>query len=250
MPSALRLGWTYTPLLLLALLWEGISRGGLVSAYALPPFSNVLAAWWALLVDPTFYPHVFASLGRASAGLVIALVVGIGLGVTLAWSRLANALLGPIVQLFYPLPKSALIPLTIIWFGIGDESKVFLIFLGCLLPITTATFNGVRGVDRNLLWSASSLGASRWALIRDVAFMGAVPDMLAGLRTALAMAFVLLVSSELLISNEGLGFLIRSYGDGSQYPEMFACSMTVMAIGFTADRLFQRIAAHLLRWRA
>ncbi len=249
MASALRPVWLYTPLLLLALLWEGISRAGVVSAYALPPLTNVLAAWWSLLVDPSFWPHVFASLGRGAAGLAIALVVGVVLGVSLAWSRAVNMLLGPVVQMFYPLPKSALIPLTIIWFGIGDESKIFLIFLGCLLPIATATYNGVRGVDRNLLWSAASLGAGRWSLIRDVAFMGAVPDILAGLRTALAMTFVLLVSSELLISNEGLGFLIRSYGDGSQYPQMFACSMTVMAMGFAADQAFRRLAAWLLRWR-
>ncbi|MGX9963510.1 ABC transporter permease [Roseomonas sp. F4] len=249
MGSIARTAWTYTPLLLLGLLWEGISRAGVVSAYALPPLTTVLAAWWALLVDPTFYPHVLASLNRSISGLALALVLGVALGVSLAWWRGVNAVLGPIVQMFYPLPKSALIPLTIIWFGIGDRSKIFLISLGCLLPIATATFNGVRGIDRNLIWSAASLGAGRWAMIRDVAFMGAVPDILAGLRTAIALSFVLLVSSELLISNEGLGFLIRTYGDGSQYPQMFACSMTVMAIGFAADQGFRRISAHLLRWR-
>jgi ABC-type nitrate/sulfonate/bicarbonate transport system permease component len=249
MPSALRPVVTYLPLLLLALLWEGISRSGVVSAYALPPLSGVLVAWWELLTDGSFYTHVFASLGRGAAGLALALVLGVALGVSLAWWRWLNALLGPVVQMFYPLPKSALIPLTIIWFGIGDASKVFLIFLGCLLPIATATFNGVRGVDRNLFWSAASLGAGRWSLLRDVAFMGAVPDLLAGLRTALALSFVLLVSSELLISNEGLGFLIRTYGDGSQYPQMFASSMTVMAIGFAADQGFRRLSAWLLRWR-
>jgi ABC-type nitrate/sulfonate/bicarbonate transport system permease component len=249
MTEALRRAWAWAPLLMLGLAWEGVSHAGIVSAYALPPLSSVLSAWWALLIDPTFWPHVLASLSRSVSGLGLALVFGIALGVALAWWRWVDALLGPVVQLFYPLPKSALIPLTIIWFGIGDRSKVFLIFLGCLLPIATATYNGVRGVDRNLLWSASSLGAGRWSVILDVGVMGAVPDMLAGIRTALALSFVLLVSSELLISNEGLGFLIRSYGDGSQYPQMFACSLTVMAMGFMADQGFRRLAAHLLRWR-
>ncbi|MCC7275963.1 MAG: ABC transporter permease subunit, partial [Alphaproteobacteria bacterium] len=122
-------------------------------------------------------------------------------------------------------------------------------FLGCLLPIVISTYNGVRGVDRGLLWSAASLGAGRWTIMRDVAFMGAVPDILAGARAALALCFVLLISSELLISSGGLGYLIRLLGDGSQYPAMFAVILTVVALGFTADRSFQMLSRRILRWR-
>ena len=249
MPSALRKIWTYVPLLLLACAWEAISRSGMVSVYALPPLTTVLMAWWGLLNDPSFYVHVGASLWRGAVGLVLALVVGVALGTSLAWSRAVQASLGPIVQIFYPMPKAALIPLTILWFGIGDASKVFLVFLGCLLPITTSTFNGVRGVRRTLLWSAASLGASSMLQKSEIALMAAVPDLLAGFRTALALAFVLLVASELLMSNEGFGYLIRLYGDSSQYPLMFATSLTVMVLGFTADQMFQRWTARVLRWR-
>ncbi|MCC7274049.1 MAG: ABC transporter permease subunit, partial [Alphaproteobacteria bacterium] len=159
----------YAPLLILALAWEGMSRSGLISNYALPPLSRVLAAWWGLLHDPDSYGHAAVSLWRGATGLAAAAVLGVTLGTLMAWFRPVNALVGPIVQMFYPMPKSALIPLTILWFGIGHLSKIFLIFLGCLLPIVISTYNGVRGVDRGLLWSAASLGAGRWTIMRDVA---------------------------------------------------------------------------------
>lgn len=249
MPRVLRALWAYTPLLLLALTWEAIADGRLVSQYALPSLTAVLSAWWKLLFDPLYYRDVAASFARMVAGLGAAIVTGVVLGTAIAWWRWVNVTVGPVVQLFYPMPKSALIPLTIIWFGVGSLSKMFLIFLGCLLPVTIATFNGVRGVERTLIWSAQSLGAGRWELLADVAVAAAIPDILAGVRTALALAFVLLVSSELLMANDGIGYLIRTYGDGGQYARMFACVITVMLLGFCADRAFSRFSAYLLRWR-
>lgn len=241
--------WRYTPLVLLALVWEAFSRAGLVSAYALPPFSEVVLAWWKLLHTPSYYSNTGMSLWRGAVGFGSAIVCGLTLGVLMAWFRWANLLVGPIVQIFYPMPKTALIPLTILWFGIGHMSKIFLIFLGCLLPILLSTYNGVRGADRTLLWSAYSLGAGRTGVMWDVGLRSAVPDILAGVRTALALGFVLLISSELVIANEGLGYMIRLMGDGSLYPEMFAVIFTVMLLGFTADRAFLAFTRWMLRWR-
>jgi NitT/TauT family transport system permease protein len=240
----------YSPLLILAAIWQLIAISGIVSKYSLPPLTTVIVAWWHMLADPDYYLNVFASVRRAASGLGAAAFIGVILGTSLAWWRWAQVLIAPIVQLFYPMPKVALIPLTIIWFGIGDMSKIFLIFIGCLLPITMATYSGVKGVERTLLWSAASLGASRWKIMSEIAFRAATPDILAGGRTALALSFVLIVSSELIMSNEGLGFLIRIYGDGSQYPQMFACSLTIMLLGFTADQAYGALMRHLLRWRA
>lgn len=251
MPSAavLEVAWRYTPLALVALTWEAVSQAGIVSPYALPPFSEVLTAWWNLLQSPSYYYNVGMSLWRGAVGFGAALLAGLSLGVLMAWFRWADNAVGPVVQIFYPMPKTALIPLTILWFGIGHMSKIFLIFLGCLLPILLSTYNGVRGADRTLLWSAYSLGAGRTTVMWDVGLRSAVPDILAGLRTALALAFVLLISSELVIANEGLGYLIRLMGDGSLYPEMFAVIFTVMLLGFTADRAFLAFTRWMLRWR-
>jgi ABC-type nitrate/sulfonate/bicarbonate transport system permease component len=240
----------YSPLLILALLWEAASRFGWVNEYALPPLSEVLVSWGTFLTDPSFYYHAGMSLARAGIGLSLAIVVGVCLGISMASFRWVDATVGPIVQMFYPMPKSALIPLTILWFGLGHSSKVFLIFLGCLLPMTMSSYNGARGVEKALLWSSASLGAGRWSRIRDVVFPASLPSIMAGLRTALALASVLFVSSELVIANEGLGYLIRMTGDGAQYPAMFAVVLTVVSVGFFADRMVQVATGRVLKWRA
>ncbi len=112
--------------------------------------------------------------------------------------------LSPLVELFYPMPKSALIPVTVLWLGFGDGSKILLIFLGCMLPVTIGAFNGARGSDRVLVWSARSMGASRLRMLWDVVLPSAMPELLNGIRTALALAFILLVSSELIVAQQGL----------------------------------------------
>jgi ABC-type nitrate/sulfonate/bicarbonate transport system permease component len=239
----------YSPLLILALVWELCSRVGLVSEYALPPLTQVLGSFRWLLLETDFFTHAGTSLARAGTGLLLAMFLGVTLGTLMASFRSVNAIIGPLVQTLYPMPKSALIPLTIMWLGLGHSSKIFLIFLGCLLPIIIATYNGVRGVDRVLLWSGASLGASRFSRIVDISFMGALPTIMAGLRTSLALAFVLLVSSELVMSNEGLGYLIRMLGDGGLYPAMFAVILTVITMGFISDRLIQLLTTWVLRWR-
>src|ERR1700756_763097 len=100
---------------------------------------------------------------------------------------------------FYPMPKSALIPVTVLWLGFGDGSKILLIFLGCMLPITIGAFNGARGSDQALVWSARSRGAGRLRVLRDVVLPSAMPELLNGIRTALALSFILLVSAELIV---------------------------------------------------
>jgi ABC-type nitrate/sulfonate/bicarbonate transport system permease component len=136
-----------------------------------------------------------------------------------------------------------------IWFGLGDSSKIFLIFLGCLLPVIVSTYNGARGVNHFLRWSAASLGATKWEVLREVVIPAAMPDILAGCRTALAFSFILMVSSEFVIAKDGVGFLISSLGDSGTYPAMFAVIFTVAAAGFAADRLYAAFARNQLRWR-
>ncbi len=176
-------------------------------------------------------------------------MLGILIGLFMATNRVFLWLINPIVRIFYPMPKSALIPLVMIWFGLGDSSKVFLIFLGCLLPVIVSTYNGARGVGQVLLWSASSLGASRFEILREVILPAALPDILAGCRTALAFSFILMVSSEFVIAKDGLGFLIGTLGDGGNYPAMFAVILAVAGIGFAADRVYAVFAAGRLHWK-
>ena len=239
----------YLPLLILALMWETAVRTGIISKLMMPPLSQVLVSWWDLAQGGDLVTHGIASVKRAGTGLGLAVVFGTTAGILMAWYKPVRMIVNPVVQLFYPMPKSALIPVMILWFGLGDLSKVILIFMGCLLPIVVSSFNGARGVEQQLIWSARSLGASELGVLRQVVIPGAMPEILAGLRTALAVSFVLLVSSEFLIAKDGLGYLISGFGDGGVYEAMFACIITVVGMGFIADRLFQVFMRRMLAWR-
>jgi NitT/TauT family transport system permease protein len=239
----------FLPLLLIALAWEIAPRIGLVSSLALPPLSAVLIAWAELLRDGDLITNGASSLYRAGVGLALAIVVGAALGVFMAWWRPVNAFLSPLVEVFYPMPKSALIPVTVLWLGFGDGSKILLIFLGCMLPVTIGAFNGARGSERVLVWSARSMGASRLRVLWDVVLPSAMPELLNGIRTAIALAFILLVSSELIVARQGFGYLIGFLGANGSYEGMFAVVLTVALIGFAADRLYQLLMRRVLQWR-
>src|SRR5215510_2735635 len=201
----------YLPLLLLAIAWEVIARLELVSSSALPPLSDVITAGIDMIKDGELVSNGAASLYRAGAGLALAIIVGGTAGIAMAWWKPVNVLLAPLVEIFYPLPKSALIPVTVIWLGFGDGSKILLIFLGCMLPVTIGAFNGIR--------------------------------------TALALSFILLVSSELIVAQKGFGYLIGSLGANGTYDAMYAVVLTVAFLGFAADRLYLNITKRTLAWR-
>jgi NitT/TauT family transport system permease protein len=239
----------YSPLLLLAVAWEVVARLHLVSNDALPPLSNVIGAWIGLIRDGSLVSNGGSSLWRVGAGLGLAVVIGAMLGIFMAWWKPVNILLAPIVEIFYPLPKSALIPVTVIWLGFGDASKILLIFLGCMLPVTIGAFNGARSSDQTLLWSARCMGASRLRVLRDVVVPSAMPELLNGIRTALALSFILLVSAELIVAHRGFGYLIGVLGSNGSYGAMYAVVLTVAFLGFAADRIYLAITRRLLLWR-
>src|SRR3984957_17238322 len=149
----------YAPLLILAVVWEVAARLHLLSTPAPPPLSDVAAAWLELARSGELFTNAADSLYRAGAGLGLAVIVGAVLGIAMATWRPLDLMAGPLVELFYPMPKSALIPVTALWLGFGDGSKILLIFLGCMLPVTLGAYNGPRGVDRMLVWAGRSLGA-------------------------------------------------------------------------------------------
>ncbi|MGE3245767.1 MAG: ABC transporter permease [Beijerinckiaceae bacterium] len=240
--------WRYTPLLLLAALWEIATQLEWVSDLSLPKFSDVLKELAGLAGSDLAF-QTWKSLYRGFSGLAAAIVVGIAAGLLMARYRPVRLLLNPLMQMLYPMPKSALIPLTIMWIGLGDASKITLIFIGCLLPVVVSAYNAARGVDEILLWSARGLGAGEGELLREVILPAALPEILNGVRTALALSFILVVAGELIIANNGIGYLIDLLGEDGQLAPMFAAIMVVAAIGFAADRVFQMLSRRLLRWQ-
>jgi NitT/TauT family transport system permease protein len=243
------MAFRYLPLLLLAIAWEVVARLGLVSSSALPPLSDVVVSWIDLMRTGELVTNGGSSLYRAGAGLALAIIIGTVLGIGMAWSKPVNVVLGPIVEIFYPLPKSALIPVTVIWLGLGDGSKILLIFLGCMIPVTIGAFNGARSSEQTLVWSARSMGAGRLRMLWDVVLPSAMPELLNGIRTALALSFILLVSSELIVARGGFGYLIGFLGANGAYDAMYAVVLTVAFLGFAADRTYQMLMNRMLQWR-
>jgi NitT/TauT family transport system permease protein len=240
----------YAPLVLLALAWEALTRAGVVPTAALPPLDTVAKAWFGLAESGDLWTNAVASISRGAAGLGLAIALGSVIGVLMAWYKPIRIAVNPVVQFFYPMPKSALIPVMVLWLGFGDASKVVLIFVGCLLPVTLSAFNGARGTEEVLIWSARSMGASRARVLWEVVVPSALPELLSGIRTALALSFVLLVSSELIVARQGLGYMIGWLGDGGAYDAMFAVVLTVALLGFAADRFYLMLTRRILAWRA
>jgi ABC-type nitrate/sulfonate/bicarbonate transport system permease component len=245
----MRASLRYLPLVLLACAWEAVARLNLVDTSALPPLSKVGSAWVELIRDGELINNGEISLYRGSVGLLLAVFGGGALGLLMARWRLFDIFVNPLVELFYPLPKSALIPVTVLWLGFGDGSKILLIFLGCMIPVTIGAYNGARGSDHALVWSARSMGANRFRMMWDVIVPSALPELLNGVRTALALAFILLVSSELIVSQQGFGYLIGYLGSTGAYEGMYAVVLTVAFLGFAADRIYQLFIQWLLAWR-
>ena len=239
----------YLPIAILLLLWELASQSGVLNKDIAPSFSTTVIELWHLLVADDLPHHIEVSMFREATGLGSAIMLGMVLGIGMGCSEVMRAIFEPLVSSTYPLPKSALIPVLLLWFGIGDMSKIAAIFLGCLLPVVLSSFNGARGVAPQLLWSARSLGTGSWRVLWKVVMMAALPDVMSGIRIALAMSFVLLISAELLASSAGLGYLIGFFGSEGDYAGMFAVILVVTIIGFSADRLYCSLMRRSLRWQ-
>lgn len=239
----------YSPIGLLVLAWDLVLRSGLVPESLMPSPAAALDAFRALAASGELLNHTLVSFYREIVGFAVSVAVGTTLGVAMARIEWLRVLIRPVVMFLYPMPKSALIPVLLLWFGIGDMSKIAAIFLGCLLPVVTSAFNGARGVEPQFVWSARSLGTRRIAVLWKIILMAALPEILSGMRIALALSWLLLVSAELLISRNGLGYLISFYGETGDYGAMFAAIIVVVLIGFLSDRVFLAIMRRTLRWR-
>lgn len=239
----------YSPLLYLVAAWELATATGLVPDMLLPRFTDVMAAWGRMMLSGELPEHALSSMWREAAGFSSSVVFGVTAGIAMARFRVIRDLFEPLLRFLFPLPKSALIPILIVWLGIGHLSKIAVIFLGCILPVIVSSFNGARGVERHLVWSALIMGTGQRKLLWRVIIPAALPDILSGTRLALAVSFVLLVGSEMLAGNTGLGYLTYFLSEGGDLAGMFAAIFTLTLLGFLADRLYLRFMRRILIWQ-
>lgn len=235
------------PIAVVLVLWE-VASGRLVPAAILPPFSVTAGEIVALGLSPEFHGHMSDTLLRGLAGVLIATVFAVPMGLAMARNDRARQTLEPIVSLTYPVPKSPLIPLVIFWLGIGNASRITLAVIGSFLPILLSAFNGADAVDRELLWSARSMGVSRFEEMYEVVLPSAIPTIMTGVRIGLIFSFVIIVSSEMILAQTGLGVLVTDYGQFGQYAKVFAVISWIAILVAGIDRLYLLLSRRLLSW--
>jgi NitT/TauT family transport system permease protein len=204
-----------------------------------------------LAADGTLVRHVFASLFRVGVGFSLAVAVGIPLGLWIGWVPSAFATLNPLIQILRPISPIAWIPIAILWFGVGDASPIYLIFISSVFPMVVQTTAGVHGIERRYLRAAENFGVSRVTLFRRVVIPAVLPQIIVGMRVGLGVAWLVVVAAEMIALRSGLGYLIiDSRNAGNRYDLVIAGMILIGLIGLALDggmRLLERAGA--LRWR-
>ena len=245
-PGLSLLSWL-VPLVLIAV-WELAARSGGLSPQVLPAPSKVVRSAAGMIASGELLTDMGVSLLRAAAGFVVGGLAGFGLGIAVGFSPVAEALLDRSVQMLRAVPFLAVLPLVIVWFGIGEEAKVFLVSLGVLFPIYVNTVLGIRQVDPKLLEMGRVRGLSQWQLVRRIVLPGALPSILTGVRYALATAWLALVVAETIAASSGIGFLAM---DAREFLRTDVIVMTILIyalIGVAADSLARLLERRLLAW--
>ena len=240
---------------------------------ALAVIAALIAAWWLVVIetqsvifptplqvltgarelaeDGTLWEHIGASLFRVGSGFFLAVAFAIPLGLWMGWVRGAYITLNPLFQMLRPISPIAWIPLAILWFGVGDLSPIFLIFLSSVFPMIVQTVSGVHTIERRYLWAAANFGVSRYTLFRRVVIPAVLPQMIVGMRIGLGVAWLVVVAAEMIALRSGLGYLIiDSRNAGNRYDLVIAGMIIIGVIGLMLDglmRLLERLKS--VRWR-
>lgn len=236
----------------LLLIWWAASHYGLVDPLFLPGPGAVLGKGWDVLndgyMDVSLWAHLGSSLGRIGVALVAAVVTAIPLGVAMGRNRIARGIFDPLIEFYRPVPPLAYLPLIVIWCGIGELSKVLLIYLAIFAPIAIATANGVRTVDPARLRAAQCLGATPTQLIFHVILPSALPDILTGLRIGLGVGWSTLVAAELIAATQGLGFMVQSAAQFLVTDVVILGILLIAVIAFAMEMGLRALQRRLVPW--
>ncbi len=234
---------------MLVALWQAASMAGIIAPRTLAAPSTILVAAWGLLVSGALAHHLLVSLARVSVGLAIGVSVGTVLAVTAGLSRAGEEVVDAPMQMLRTLPFLGLVPLFILWFGIGETPKIALVALGTTFPIYLNVFAGIRGVDRKLVEAAQVFGLNRAGLIRHVILPGALPSGLVGLRYSLGVGWLSLVVAEQINAEAGIGYLISDARDFLRTDVIVVGLLIYALLGLTADALVRALERQALRGR-
>ena len=233
-------------LLALLIAWQLLALHGLPD-YVLSPI-EIAKHFVAALGTRELYQDAAASLMRALPGFAIGTLAGVALGLAAGIVRNFDEMLSPLVFLTYPVPKIVMLPVFMLWFGIGDLSKVLIIALACFYPAFINAYSGARATRRILVWSARNMGASEAEIFRRVVLPGALPQIFAGMRVALALSFIVMFAAEMINARSGLGHLIREAEMSLRFDLMYVSLLAIAILGYAGDRLLRFLRAYFLPW--
>ncbi|MDH1263457.1 taurine ABC transporter permease TauC [Pseudomonas sp. GD03944] len=236
----------------LLLVWWAVTSAGLIEPLFLPSPQAVAKRGWLVLtqgyMDASLWQHLAASLQRIGLGLIAAVLTAIPLGIAIGRYRLARGLFDPLIEFYRPIPPLAYLPLIVIWCGIGELSKVLLIFLAIFAPIAIATATGVRNVDPTRIHAAQSLGATQAQLIRYVILPSALPEILIGIRIGLGVGWSTLVAAELIAATSGLGFMVQSAAQFLVTDVVILGILVIALIAFSLEMGLRALQRKLVPW--
>ena len=202
----------------------------------------------AILGDKEALINILASLRRMAIGFGVAVLVSIPLGLLMGRSRGVASFFNPLLMVIYPVPKAALMPIIMLWLGVGDLSKTLVIFLGVSLPVIYHSFEGAKAVEEKMLWSGAAMGLSALERLIRIVLPAALPEILTGCRTGLVLALITMVTSEMIARQSGAGNILFNALDMGQYDTVYAMIIIIGAMGICLDAAFERMRERLVRW--
>jgi ABC-type nitrate/sulfonate/bicarbonate transport system permease component len=243
--------WAVAPLMtpiFTLLCWEFATRAGYFSAFMLPSPDAVVARLTADVMSGDFLQNAIATLYRTFVGFAIAAIAGVSLGLAMMRNAWARWFFDPLVSIGLPMPKIAFLPVFILWFGLFDASKITIIAVTAVFPIITATIAGLQGVERELIWSARSFGATDRHIASEIMIPAAMPQIITGLQVALPTALIVDIVAEMMMGGDGLGAAMLEASRQLNSPDVFAGIIEVMAIGWAVVTTMAWVRRRLLVW--
>jgi NitT/TauT family transport system permease protein len=240
-------GWT--ALVLVLGLWQLAGSAGWVNPLFLPPPSAIALAIWKLAMSGALWNHVSASVVRIGSGWILGTTAGVIVGFAIGLSSLARGVGITFISALFPIPKIALLPLLILWLGIGEEPKIATIALGVFFSTAISVYSGVDAVPRNLIRMAQSFGVPFASIVRRVIWPGALPSILAGFRITASVALLLVVSAEMIGAEFGIGAFVLQAGNLMQTDQLLAGVVMLSLFGLAVGKLINWLETRLLHWR-
>ncbi|HEX3972802.1 MAG TPA: ABC transporter permease [Stellaceae bacterium] len=230
-------------------LWQISSINRWVDAVELPPVSTIFISWFHSMAGGSLLKQLLPSVTRIFVGFFIATMIAVPLGLLMGSVPFIYRLLEPLTEFLRPIPSSAYIPIAILFLGIDNGMKIFIVVLGCFFPILLNTYGGVRSIDPILTDTGRTFGLSRAKALWQIVLPAALPSVLTGMRISLGIALIVVVIAEMIAGNSGIGYFILDRQRVFRVPEMFAGIFTLGVLGYLINFAFLQVEHHFLRWR-